>query len=455
MAYEPTSRVLVVDRDPGVTRSISDYLGSRHFEVVCVDDLEKAFNLLDDRLFDVIVAELGIQRGGGMRLLHIGRERNPDMCVIFAVDARDQELALEAMRLGAYDFQIKPLMLEKLDAVIRRGLEHQRLALQQVELRRLVDERYDLRNIVGRSRQMVHVYKALRQIAPTGSNVLLVGETGTGKDLAAHAIHTSSSRRDGPFVTLNCDGLPPDALDQELHGRVAGARGAGEESHAGRFELAEGGTLYLDRVHALPPALQERLHAILKTHRLTRIGGSHPVRVNARIVASAPAPLGPMVNDGRFHEDLYRLLAPVVIEMPPLRTRREDIPLLASHFLRESARTHGKAIDGIGRNALDLLSRYDWPGNARQLRNVIDSMVLAGRAGRDVDVGDLPQHVREGAAAQPSEIRLPTGATMAEIERTAIEQTLKACDYNKEQTAKMLGIGLRTLYRKLKEYGDA
>jgi DNA-binding NtrC family response regulator len=452
MAYESASRVLAVDRDPAVRRSISDYLGSRGFEVVCVDDLEKAFNLLDDRLFDVIVAELGIQRGAGMRLLHIGRERNPDVCVIFAAEARDQELALESMRQGAYDFQIKPLMLEKLEAVIRRALEHQRLVLQQVELRRLLDERYGLRNIIGRSRQMVHIYNALRQVAPTSGNVLLVGEAGTGKDLVAHAIHTNSPRRDSPFVSLNCDGLPPEALDRELHGRVTGALGGGEESRAGRFELAEGGTLYLDRVDALTPPVQERLHDILHTHRLTRIGGSHPVRINARIISASPVPLAPLVNDGCFSEDLYRLLAPVVIELPPLRVRREDIPLLASHFLRESAHAHGKTIERITRNALDLLSRYDWPGNARQLRNVVDSMVIAGRSGRDLDVGDLPQHVRDDAAAQPLEIRLPTGATMAEIERVAIEETLKACDYNKEKAAKMLDIGLRTLYRKLKEY---
>ena len=454
MAYQPTCRVLAADRDQEVTRGISDHLGSRGFDVVCADDLEKAFNLLDSRLFDVIVAELALQRGGGMRLLHVARDRNPDACVIFAAEARDQELALEAMRQGAYDFQIKPLALDKLEAVIRRGLEHQRLLLQQVELRRLLDERYGLRNILGRSRQMAHVYNTLRQAAPAASNVLIIGEAGAGKDLAAHALHINSPRRDGPFVALDCEKLPPDALDRELHGCLAGAAPDIDESRPGRFELAEGGTLYLDRVHALTPGLQEGLHDILRTQRVTRLGGRRPARVNCRVIAAAPFPLAPLVNDGRFHEELFRLLSTVTIEMPPLRARREDIPLLASHFLKESAQVHGKAIDGITRNAVDILTRFDWPGNVRQLRNVVDAMVLARRGGRDLDVGDLPQHIREGAAAHPSEIRLPTGATMAEIERAAIEETLKSCDYNKGEAAKILGIGLRTLYRKLKEYGE-
>ncbi|HOF40990.1 MAG TPA: sigma-54 dependent transcriptional regulator, partial [Candidatus Hydrogenedentes bacterium] len=353
---------------------------------------------------------------------------------------------------GAYDFQTKPINLGKLEAVIQRGLGRMRLMLEQHELKRRLDEQYGLGNLVGKSRPMIKVYNAVQQIAPSKSTVLVQGETGTGKDLVAQAIHNNSPRRDAPFVKLNCATIPEALVESELFGHVPGAFTGADQIRKGRFELADTGTLFLDEVSELSPALQAKLLRVLEYQQFERLGDSRTLTVDVRLIAATNRPLRQMVEQGLFRDDLYYRLRVVVIDIPALRDRREDVPLLVHHFIREASETNEKRIDGITRGAMDVLGRYDWPGNVRELRNIIEGMVIMARSGRRLDLDDIPGHIRRNTIPEVSEIRIPTGATMAQVERIVIQETMKVCGFNKEACAKTLGIGLRTLYRKLKQY---
>ncbi len=444
--------ILLVERDPDTARRIIAYLDEQNYDIEWVDDGEKAFNRLDARNYHVLITELNAHRINGMRLLELALERSPEMCVILITQEPDVELATEAMRQGAYDFQTKPLNLGKLDAVIQRGLGRMRLMLEQHELKRRLDEQYGLGSLVGKSRQMMKVYSAVRQIAPSKSTVLIQGETGTGKDLVAQAIHNNSPRRDAPFVKLNCASIPEALVESELFGHVPGAFTGATQLRKGRFELADTGTLFLDEIGELTPALQSKLLRVLEHQQFERLGNSRTIAVDVRLIAATNKPLREMVAAGRFRDDLYYRLRVVVIEMPALRERREDVPLLVQHFLREICETNGKRIDGITRGAMDVLCRYDWPGNVRELRNIIEGMVIMARNRDSLDVDDVPEHIRRSTAPEISEIRIPTGVTMEQVERIVIQETMKVCGFKKEACAKTLGIGLRTLYRKLKQY---
>lgn len=448
----PQASVLLVERDSATAREVISYLAERGCAVEWVDDGEKAYNRLDSRPFEVLITELNAHRIDGMRLMEIMLNRNPEACVVLITEQPDIERATEAMRRGAYDFQTKPLNLGKLEAVIQRGIGQMRLVLERHELKRRLDEQYGLGRLVGKSRSMVKVYDAVRQIAPSKCTVLIQGETGTGKDLIAQAIHNNSPRRDANFVKLNCASIPEALVESELFGHVSGAFTGATRAREGRFELADQGTLFLDEVGELTPALQSKLLRVLEHQQFERLGDSRTISVDVRLIAATNRPLEKMVETGEFRSDLYYRLRVVTIDVPALRFRREDIPLLVDHFVQEAMAANHKSLAGITRNATDVLMRYNWPGNVRELRNIVDGMVIMARDGRMLDIDDVPEHVRRNTAAEVSEIRIPTGATMDEVERIVIQETMKACGYNKEACARTLGIGLRTLYRKIKQY---
>jgi len=407
------------------------FLTDRRYTVEWVDNGEKAYNRLDSRLFDAVVAELNVaRRGDGLRVMAVAKERNPEVCVVFIADHPDIELATEAMRQGAYDFQTKPINLGKLEAVIKRGIEHQRLVLAQYELTRRLDEQYGLSSLIGNSRLMHNLYNAVRKIAPAETPVLIQGESGSGKDLIAQAIHNNSPRRNEAFVKIHCAGLEDPALENAVFGCAADA------------------TLFLDEIGELSPELQAQLLSVLQKGRCLRSRDKRLVRVNVRIIAATRTPL----ETKTFHKDLIALFRPGLIEIPPLREHREDIPLLVRHFLQETSRNAGAPAPEIARNAMDLLMRYPWPGNIRELRSIVEGMALMTPASRPISVNSIPENIRRDATDVTAELRIPVGSSMKEIERAAIEETLKACGYNKEKCAATLGIGLRTLYRKLALY---
>jgi len=459
-------RALVVDEDSHDTRQLVSFMKSNGFEVLWAKDGDAAYGFLDEQRVDIMVTELRVNTIDGMQLLKHARQRNPEVCVLIITDDANVELATEAMRQGAYDFQTKPLNLGKLEAVIERGISHQRLVLHTHRLRQELDSRFGLSSIIGDSPAIIGVCNRIRQIAPTRSTVLVVGPTGSGKELVAKAIHRNSPRNDSPFVTLNCAALSENLIESELFGHVKGAYTGAHQTRQGRFEIADGGSLFLDEIGELSLSTQAKLLRVLEERRFERVGDSESISVDVRLIAAANRDLGELVKEKTFREDLYYRLNVVKIQLSPLRQRREDIPLLVDAFIREFNEENAKNITGISRRAMRLLQRYDWPGNVRELKNTIEGMVVFAPDGVLLDVEDFPDNILAALGinhlsdrtleSEPAakRMKIPVGTSLAEIERIAIEETLSATGGDKAETARTLRIGLRTLYRKLKEYGE-
>jgi two-component system, NtrC family, response regulator HydG len=450
-----TPQALVVAKDADDIKELLAALDSWGFKAVWAKDGEAGYNVLDGpEVIHALVTELNVQRIDGLRLLSVAKQRNPEICVIMIASNADIELATEAMRKGAYDFQTKPLNLNKIKAVLDRGLSLQRLTIEVTDLHRRLDQRYGFHNLIGNSRGMVAVYNMIRQIAPTRATALIVGETGTGKGVAAQTIHQNSSRRDAPFVTLNCASLAEGVIESELFGHERGAFTGALQTHKGRFEIADGGTLFLDEVSEMSLATQAKLLRVIEDREFERVGGMRPIKVDVRLMAATNRNLEQQVKDGKFREDLFFRLQVVTIKLPPLRERKQDIPRLVEAFIREFNIEHEKSITGISRGAMDLLMQYYWPGNVRELKNTIEGMVVLSASGGMLDVSDLPEQIlRQVDSERPArDMHVRVGMTMEEIEKIAIEHTLRSVGYDKQKAAEILGIGLRTLYRKQKRY---
>jgi DNA-binding NtrC family response regulator len=444
--------VLVVDRETDATRALTAFLSRSDLGVVWARDGESAFHALDDERVDCLVTELRIHRIDGMAVLRRARERNPDVCAVLVTEGGDVEMAVEAMRQGAYDFQTKPLNLAKLLEVLRRGLSHQQLAARVAEAEERLDERFGVQSLTGHSRAITRVTEQIRHLASTRATVLIEGETGTGKTLVAQAIHQNSPRKGERFVWVNCGALAEGVIESELFGHERGAFTGATSMRRGRFELADGGTLFLDEISEAPPGVQVKLLRVLQDREFERVGGQDTLRVDVRLVAATNRDLAAEVKAGRFREDLYYRLSVVRISLPPLRGRREDIPLLAESFLREFNRDHGRKVTGMTRGMLERLVSYPWPGNVRELRNHVEGMVVFADGKRPLDLADLPPALRE-VESDRRLLQVTVGMTVEETERQLIAATLQHTGHDKPRAAAMLGIGLRTLYRKIKEYG--
>jgi DNA-binding NtrC family response regulator len=457
-------RALIVDKDTSETRELLATLETDGFDVRWVKDGEQAFNVLDAPGPDeagaasapgpeVVIAELRAQRVDGMRLLQVAKSRNPEVCVILIADAGTIELATEAMRQGAYDFQTRPINVPKMVAVIRRAVSHQQLVSRFSDLSERLDERTRVPSLTGSSRLMQELYARIASIAPTRATVLIQGETGTGKEVIAKALHQLSPRKDERFVKLHCAELSENIIESELFGHERGSFTGAEQQRKGRFELADQGTLFVDEIAEIPLPIQTKLLRVLQDRQFERVGGEETVTVDVRVVAATNKPLDLLVARGRFREDLYYRLRVVLLEVPPLRERREDLPLLVETFIKEFNAEHSRKVSGVTRGVVDRMMQYDWPGNIRELKNTVEEMVIFTQGKRLLDVSDLPIAIRQQKPATAPELNLTVGMSMQEIERAAIEATLRSVGYDKQKAAKSLGIGLRTLYRKLKEFG--
>jgi DNA-binding NtrC family response regulator len=441
--------VLVVDHPSEATRALIGFLGENDLRVIWSRDGESAFHALDEEHVDCLVTELRVHRIDGLGVLGRAIERNAEVCAVVVAERGDVPMAVEAMRRGAYDFQVKPLNLEKLLEVLRRGLSHQRLVARVEEMKETLDERLGLGRLGGNSRAIARIAEQIRHIAPTRATVLVEGEPGTGKGLVAQAIHHSSPRKDAPFVRLNLAALGDLAVAQLLglapsHPDAAPGRGA--------IELSDRGTLFLDGVGEAPEAVQVMLLRLLQDREFERVGGDETLRADVRIVAATERDLAREAAAGRFRQDLHQRLGGVRIVIPPLRERPEDIPLLVETFLREFNREHGRKVNGVTRGVLERLTRYPWPGNVRELRNAIEGMVVFAKGKRPLDLSDLPATIRE-AERESEKLSLAVGMTIEEAERQLIHATLRQTGFDKPRAASILGIGLRTLYRKIQEYG--
>ena len=462
MPHRP--RALIVDKDSSETQQLEAFLTANGFDVQWAKDGEQAFNALDRPAPEaagradgagpeVVISELRAHRVDGMRLLEVAKHRNPEVCVILIADGGSVELATEAMREGAYDFQLRPLNFEKLLAVVRRALSHQQLVVRASDLAERLDERLAVPHLTGSSRVMQELCSKIVQIAPTRATVLIYGETGTGKELIAQAIHQLSPRKNERFVKLHCAELSANIIESELFGHEKGAFTGADQQRKGRFELADQGTLFIDEISEIPAPVQTKLLRVLQDRQFERVGGNETVHVDVRVIAATNRRLDLLAAREEFREDLYYRLRVIQLEVPPLRERKEDIPVLVETFVREFDREHGRRVTGITRGVADRFMEYDWPGNVRELKNTVEEMVVYAQGKRALDVSDLPIPLRQQRPAGGEDLGITVGLSMQEIERRAIEATLRATGHDKQKTAKILGIGLRTLYRKQKEYG--
>jgi two-component system response regulator HydG len=453
----PPIQVLVVDNDRAHAEAMADSLRSVGFACTIAGGGREATSLLESSTFEIVVTDLKMPDGGGLEVLAKAKELQPDAEVILVTGHGTVESAVEAMQRGAFNYLLKPLDLKQLRAVVENAARGQYLRRANAELLRRLDERFGFEGMIGNSQQMHDIVMRLQRIAPTDATVLIQGDTGTGKELVAKAIHQNSPRKKRPFVPLNCAALSEHILESELFGHIRGAFTDASSDRQGKFEYADGGTLFLDEVGDMPIPTQIKLLRVLESGEITRVGSNDPVKVNVRILSATNRDLEKAIADGTFREDLYHRLKVVTIRLPSLIERREDIPLLMDFFVKEHSRRHNKTIRGLSMRARQALMRYDWPGNVRQLRNVIESMVVVDYD-EVLDVDDLPSEIapqsgEDEIVVERDGLEQLVGKPLEQIERLFIGETLKATGGNREEAANMLGIGERTLYRKIKEYG--
>jgi len=399
---------------------------------------------------DIVITDIRMPEMDGMEFLGALKEKLPQTEVILITAYGNVELAVQAMKRGAYDFMEKPIDLVKLRVLIHKALEKRALAVENIALRESLRQKYRFDNIVGASQKMSEIYQIVTQVAPTNATVLITGESGTGKELIANAIHYNSPRKERPLVKLNCASLSETLLESELFGHEKGAFTGAISRRKGRFEIADGGTLFLDEIGGVSLAVQVKLLRVLQEREFERVGGNETIKVDVRLVTATNKDLKKAVEEGTFREDLFYRIHVVTIDVPPLRERKEDIPPLVSHFINKFAAENKKNVKGVTDEALLLLTSYDYPGNVRELENIIESAVVMA-TGNLIDVSVLPQSVRSVTPARES-ISLPVGSTLTDVEKRLIGETLRLTGGNKVQAAKVLGIGTRTLYRKIKEY---
>lgn len=454
-------RVLIIDDDENHAEAVAESLSRVGYECVVASSGQKGVSLIESDSFDIVITDLRMDDIGGLDILHKAKEELPDSEVILLTGHGSINSAVTAMQHGAYTYLTKPLDIKELRTAVDKASDRLRLMRQNAELRRRLDEKFGYEGVIGNSPQILKIMAQLQQIAPTDSTVLITGENGTGKDLCARAIHQNSRRKSKPFVPLNISALSAGILESELFGHEAGAFTGAVGRRIGKFEYANGGTLFLDEVGEMPMETQIKLLRVLEDGKITRVGANEQISVNVRLVAATNADLKEMVEKGSFRKDLYYRLNVVNIQLPPLRERRGDIPLLIDHFLKEMSSRHGKNVEGISRGARQALMAYDWPGNIRQLRNTVERMLVVDMDGV-LDVQDLPEEMAPlgNDRDEPAGTGIPRsgadtliGRPMVEIEKYYIQRTLELTGGKREEAASMLGIGERTLYRKIKEFG--
>jgi DNA-binding NtrC family response regulator len=449
------SHVLVVDDEREHAQVMCEALTRQGHQCDVAFNLAEAETKLKRRAYDVIVTDLMMDgRADGLEMLKRAKELPAKPPVILVTAHADIPTCKRALNEGAYDYIEKPLDLDYFRAQVNRAAERSALLKQNQALEDQVAERAGFEGIVGKSEGMRQVVSTARQVAASDIPVLIMGESGTGKELITRAIHNNSLRRKRRLVTLNCAGLAESILEDELFGHVRGSFTGAQTDREGRFEHADGGTLFMDEIGDMPATMQAKLLRVLENGELVRLGSNDPVQVDVRLISATNRDLDEMVAEKRFREDLYFRIKGVTIRIPPLRERREDIPLLIHFFMTQAADKYNKKHVGLKPAALSALMGYSWPGNVRQLRNVVENMVVLSDDTEDLDVSSLPAEVRPASSgpAATGGINNLVGISIEQAERELIRNTLKMTEGNREQAAKILGIGERTLYRKIREY---
>jgi two-component system response regulator HydG len=443
--------ILVIDDDRAHRTMLRTLLGGWGYEVEEADDGARAIEKVYEKPFDLVLMDVRMAEVSGLEALPEIRRFNPAIPIIIMTAYSSVETAVEALKKGAYDYLTKPLDFEELRLAIDRAMDHGRLKEENRILKETLGAGFDTGDIIGRSRAMVELLETVALVAPTEATVLITGESGTGKELIAGAIHFNSPRRKQPFVKVNCAAITETLLESELFGHEKGAFTGADRRREGRFRLAHGGSIFLDEISEMSVAMQAKLLRVIQEKEIQRVGGEEILKVDVRVIGATNRDLQERIRAGWFREDLYYRLNVVPLHVPGLRERREDIPLLAQHFLMTFAEKNSKPVKGFTPQAMDAIVRYDWPGNVRELMNAVERGVILCR-GEYVSEKDLPFPLREEASREP-ELAGAKDLPLEEVERATILQTLESSSGNKSEAARRLGITRRTLHKKLKKYG--
>ena len=438
-----STRILIVDDELIMRESLAGWLERDGHEVNTAASGEAALAMCAERRFDILLVDIKMEGISGLEVLRRVKESDPDVAVVMITAYGSISSAIEAMKNGAFDYLLKPFDPSELGVLIGKIIRHQQQSRENLYLREQHKERTRFENMIGQSEAMQQAFDLICDVAATDSTVLISGETGTGKGLAAKAIHSHSRRARGPFVVVNCGAIPEHLMESELFGHVKGAFTDAKETKKGRLELAHDGTLFLDEIGEIGMRMQIDLLRVLEDRVFYRVGGTQPLEADFRVIAATNRGLEQAIRDGRFREDLYYRLNVVGLTMPPLRQRKQDIPLLAEHFLSRFVQETHRPVDRITREAMDEMMLYDWPGNVRELQNAIERAVVVGK-GRQIAPCDLPFLQRDTPAAGPR--------SLAEVEKAHIRHVLENLQWNIARSARTLEIDRSTLYSKIKRY---
>jgi DNA-binding NtrC family response regulator len=453
---DPPKHLLIVDDETALREAIAERLADHGFVVEQADSGEAALRRLADFAFDVLVTDLRLPGIDGRQVLDAAIERYPDIVAIVITGYGTVKDAVDAIKQGAADFITKPFQFDALLHVLTSAMEQRRLKSENAYLRSQLEERYRIDGLVGRSSVMRDLFHLLEIVAATSSTVLITGETGTGKELAAKAIHHNSGRRTQRFIAINCSAIPETLLEAELFGHVRGAFTGAVANRQGRFEQAHKGTLFLDEVGTMSPALQAKLLRVLQEREFERVGDSHTIKIDVRVIAATHSDLAKMVAEGSFREDLYYRLNVIPVTLPPLRDRRDDIPILVQHFLQKLSADLGRATATMSQEALRRLMAYHWPGNVRQLENAVERALAFSQGRPQIDVHDLtPEFQKAEPSSASAEVWFPDDGIDFEgyisgVELSLIKQSLQRTHGNKRQAARLLKLKRTTLIEKLK-----
>lgn len=442
--------LLIIDDEKNIREGLGANFELEGYYVKLAENGEEGLKLISKGDIDLVITDLRMPGISGEEVLRRVTTETPGIPVIVLTGHGSIDAAVDAMRNGAYDFLTKPLNLDQLSMIVKRALEARELSLQHNQLKKEVESAHTFDKIIGKSAEMQKVFEMIKKVASSKASVLITGESGVGKELVADAIHNLSSRKDHQCIKVHCAALSETLLESELFGHEKGAFTGADNLVKGRFELAHESTIFLDEIGEINPSVQIKILRVLQEKAFERVGGQETINVDVRIVAATNRNLEEEVKNGKFREDLYYRLNVVHIHVPPLRERKDDIPLLIAKFVEEFAEENGKVISGIDARAKSAMYNYNWPGNIRELRNCIESAVVMA-SGEEITLEDLPPTVSKAAAEQS--ISIPANSTLDEAEKIIILQTLAANKNNKSKTAELLGIGRKTLHRKLEEYG--